>query len=240
VSLRSSAGPTVPAVLALGLGVLTACTLTVGPSPLETGARTVDPGALEAAGCVEVEPGDTRNRDHLDPAEAPPASELYDTDLPAAGPHFGRWSPVIEDLPATPLDVRALLHNLEHGAVVVWLNPAVLDEGTLGFAEQWRRQLGDAGFDHDDTGTAVFVSRFPGELESRSLGELGRPVGVALRAWGVAVDCDAWDLAAADAFVGLHYGTRGQAPEAELGPYPHGNGVLVGPPDLDDRVTTTA
>lgn len=211
--------------------LLAACTGSVVPSALDSGARTVDPQALATPSCEEVDPGDTSERDHLDPVEAPPASELYATDLPAAGPHFGRWSPVIDELPATPLDVRALLHNLEHGAIAVWLNPDRVDEGTLTFAERWRAQLGAAGFDNTETGAAVFVSRFPGHVDS--------DVAVALRAWGVALDCDAWDLGVADAFVGLHYGTRGSAPESELGPWPSGNGVLVGPPGADEGTTST-
>lgn len=212
--------------------VTAACTTSLAPSALEQGARTVDPTALAASTCREVDPGDTSDRDHFDPATAPPASELYATDLPAAGPHFGRWSPPIDELPASPMDPRTLLHNLEHGAVVVWLDVEQLDEGTRAFIEQWRGQLGAAGFDNQETGAAVFVSRMPGGVEP------GDAV-VALRAWGVALDCTGWDLAVADAFVGVHYGTRGSAPEADLGPWPSGNGVLVGPPGEDDGVTAT-
>lgn len=203
----------------------------IAPSVLEEGTRTVDPAAIELAACTEVEAGDPDDRDHLDPATAPPASELYGDQLPAAGQHFRRWSPVVDELPDTPLDPRALLHNMEHGAVVVWANPGVLDASTLRFIEAWRAQLGAAGFDNADTGAAVFVSRFPDEVDVDA--------GIALRAWGVALDCDDWDLEVADAFVGLHYGTRGEAPESELGPWPRGNGVLVGPPGADDGVTTT-
>lgn len=229
---RQPVGPTA----AMLVGVLVAalaggCTTSVEPAGPASGPRTVDPQALATPDCREVDPGDLRDRGHLDAATAPPASELYDTDLPAAGPHFGAWSPVVGSLPAAPLDPRSLLHNLEHGAVVVWLNQDVLDRGAMKLAARWRDQLGGAGFDHTDTGAAVFVSRFPDHVESQA--------GVALRAWGVAVDCDGWDLAVADAFVGLNYGTRGDAPEAELGPWPSGNGVLVGPAGQDDGGTTT-
>lgn len=218
--------------MSLGLVGVVGCTGSVAPSALETGARTVDPEALASPDCREVDPGELDDRDHLDAASAPPASELYDTDLPAAGPHFQSWNPVVDELPSTPLDVRALLHNLEHGAVVVWLDPDQLDAGTLDFAARWRAQLGAAGFDNHETGAAVFVSRVPGHVEDGP--------AVALRAWGVALDCDTWELAVADAFVGLHYGTRGDAPEADMGPWPSGNGVLVGPPGADDGITTTA
>ena len=228
-------GRRVPAALAavcLAAVCLAACTGSLAPSALDQGARTVDPDALATSGCREVEAGDVDDRYHLEPDEAPPASELYDTAMPATGPHFGRWSPVIDELPATPMDARALLHNMEHGAVVVWVDPDLLDTGALDFIEDWRGQLGAAGFDNEETGAAVFVSRFPGTAD--------RPdVAVAYRAWGVALDCTGWDLDVADAFVGLNYGTRGAAPESELGPWPSGNGVLVGPPGIDDGTTTT-
>lgn len=219
-------------VAALSAVCLVGCTTSFAPSALEQGARTVDPDALATAACSEVEAGDPRDRDHLDAAEAPPASELYDSDLPAAGPHFGQWSAPVQGLPGSPMDVRALLHNMEHGAVVVWLDPEQLDGGTLAFIESWRDQLGAAGFDNDETGAAVFVSRMPGDVDPGK-------VAVALRAWGVALDCGTWELAVADAFVGLHYGTRGSAPESDLGPWPSGNGVLVGPPGADDGTTST-
>lgn len=217
---------------ALAAVSLAGCTTSFAPSALDQGARTVEPDALAASSCTDVDRGDVRDRDHLDPDEAPPASALYGTDLPAAGPHFSRWSAPVDELPATPMDVRTLLHNMEHGAVVVWVDPVQLDEGTLAFIEQWRGQLGAAGFDNEESGAAVFVSRMPGDVEPGK-------VAVALRAWGVALDCAVWDLAVADAFVGLHYGTRGAAPEADLGPWPSGNGVLVGPPGMDDGTTST-
>ena len=203
----------------------------IAPSALEGGARAVDVDALVTPRCREVEAGDPEDRDHLDPATAPPASELYDGSLPAAGQHFRRWSPPVAGLPDAPQDPRALLHNMEHGAVVVWIDPAAVDVGTLDFVGAWRDQLGAAGFDNPESGTAVFASRVPQDVAA--------PAPVSLRAWGVAIDCDGWDLEVADAFVGLHYGTRGEAPESELGPWPRGNGVLVGPPGADDGVTTT-
>ena len=222
----------VVALVAVGAAVLGGGAESPTPGDLGQSARTVDPAALATSACSPVPPGDVDDRDHVDTATAPPPAVLYDTELPAAGPHFPRWVTPADGLPPTPLDVRAVLHNLEHGAVVVWLDDARLGGATLAAVEDWRDQLGAAGFDHDDTGAAVLVSRMPGHVTDDG------PV-VALRAWGVALDCSRWDLAVADAFVGLHYGTRGDAPEADLGPWPSGNGVLVGPPGADDGTTTT-
>lgn len=212
------------ALLVVGSGA------TVAPSVLE-GTRTVDVDALADPGCREVEAGDPDDRDHLDPATAPSAEELYGDALPAAGQHFRQWSPVVAGLPDQPQDPRGLLHNMEHGAVVVWIDPAATADRDRDLVSAWRDQLGGAGFDNLETGAAVFTSLVPDHVTDAA--------PVSLRAWGVALDCDRWDLEVADAFVGLHYGTRGDAPESELGPWPRGNGVLVGPPGADDGVTTT-
>jgi hypothetical protein len=219
------------ALTAVATGATLLASGTGADGQLDGRARTVDTAALVAAGCAEVDPGGDADRSHLDPVDTPPAAELYDVPLPAEGPHFGAWSPVLAGVPAVPIDTRAVLHNLEHGAVVVWVDPRVIGERTLREVAAWRDQLGLAGFDNLETGATVFTSRVPDDLE------IG--VGVALRAWGVAVDCPDWDLAAVDAFVALHYGTRGAAPEAGLGPYPGDNGVLIGPPGEDGSGTST-
>jgi hypothetical protein len=58
----------------------------------------------------------------------------------------------------------------------------------------------------------VFVSPAPIEISS------GKPI--AMRAWGVAMDCDSWDESYADGFLVDYWGTHGIAPERNLSPYP--------------------
>ena len=171
------------------------------------------------------------DRDHLDPADRARGQRAVRHRAASGRTALRRWSPVVTSLPDTPLDPRALLHNLEHGAVVVWLDP---DVGGPGHAEV-RRPVARTSWARRASTTRSRGRRCSCRA-SRATSR--RRLGVALRAWGVALDCEGWDLAVADAFVGLHYGTRGDAPEASLGPWPSGNGVLVGPVGQDEGITT--
>lgn len=187
------------------------------------GRRAPGPGVLDpaqvqqrgaAAGCTTVVDGEPLDdRRHLDPADAPPADVLY-PDRPAhSGRHFADLLPAPDGLAAAPIDERAVLHNLEHGSVVVWLDPAALDVRTPEAVGQWRDERADLGF-RSRSGGAVFASPMPRDLDD--------PPPVALRAWGVAVDCERFDPVVADAFLAQHWGSHGQAPEADLSPYPDG------------------
>ncbi len=192
--------------------------------------RLVEVSALAA--CREVSPGDVEDREHLDPATADPASTLYDVPLPAGGRHFGAWLSPINGLTDGPLDVRAVLHNLEHGGVAVWVDTDALGEDERASIDAWQRLLAGVGFTSDETGANLYTSPMPLDVEVNAV--------VSYRAWGVAIDCPGWNVAQADAFVALHFGSRGEAPERSFGPYPDDNGVLIGPPGERTAGTTTA
>lgn len=162
---------------------------------------------LDSAGCrtlVDGEPYDDRN--HLDAADAPPPEVLYRDRPPHSGQHFSSVLPLPAGVPRAPIEERAVLHNMEHGAVVVWFS----DPGTRGALEGWWAHRRDLGFT-SPAGGAVYVSPMP---------DLENPPAIALRAWGVAVDCDTWDPLVADAFLLDHFGDRGIAPERNLTPFP--------------------
>jgi hypothetical protein len=114
-------------------------------------------------------------------------------------------------VPNSPLDERAYTHNLEHGAVMVWFDPEVVDGGTVDEMQSWMRTLNASGFEAL-SGGGILVSPFEGEFTS------GKPI--ALRAWGLAVDCDEWNETYANSFVIRFYGSHGAAPERNLSPYP--------------------
>lgn len=176
------------------------------PDPL---VRSEVTARREAAGCEQVTDGEPlEDRRHLDPATAPPAEALY-PDRPA---HSGRHLGSLLDLPRStaedPIDERAVLHNMEHGSVVVWFGP-----GRRRTVAAWRASRARFGFTSGQGG-AVFASPMP---------DLDDPPGVALRAWGVAMDCDEFDPVVADAFLVDHWGSHGDAPEAGLAPYPSGS-----------------
>jgi hypothetical protein len=233
------------AVLAITLAGCTGARLT-DPSDEDLGVNTTQDGvqssrlvvATALAGCREVATGDIEDREHLDPAAADPAVTLYDVPLPAGGRHFGAWLPPVNGLTDDALDVRAVLHNLEHGGVAVWVDTVALDADAQLSVDAWQRTLARVGFTSDETGANLYTSPMPVHPELRP--GLHPDAVVSYRAWGVSIDCPGWDIAQADAFVALHFGTRGVAPESSFGPYPDDNGVLIGPPGARDIDTTTA
>lgn len=171
----------------------------------------------EEAGCTTVADGDPlEDRSHLDPADAPPPAALY-PDRPAhSGRHYGTLLP----LPAgtAPIDERAVLHNMEHGSVVVWFDPDA--GGVPREVADWRDRSAHLGFTSRDGG-AVYASPVPDDLADAPT--------VALRAWGMAVDCERFDPVVADAFLAEHWGSHGISPEADLSPYPEGSLRLADP-----------
>lgn len=176
------------------------------PAPLDReGVRQ----RQEAAGCEVTADGEPlEDRNHVDPADAPPPAALYPDRPPHSGRHFGRLLPLPGGTPEAPVDERAVLHNMEHGSAVVWFDAA---GGLRGEVAGWRASRADLGFTSPQGG-AVFASPLPADLDTSP--------AVAFRAWGVAMDCDRFDPVVADAFLIEHWGSHGTAPEAHLAPYP--------------------
>ncbi len=170
--------------------------------------------AQAGAGCrVLVDGQAMADRDHLDPDDAPPAAALYPLHRPAnSGRHFASALAVPDRIPVTPIDERAVLHNMEHGSVVVWFDAAEVDGDAVQEMQTWMRERRALGFESRALG-GVFVSASDAIASGQA---------VAFRAWGVAVDCDRFDRTVADAFLQDHWGSRGAAPEAGLSPFPEG------------------
>jgi hypothetical protein len=177
--------------------------------------------AAEAAGCIDPGVPPPTTVVHIDPAGAPEPADLYPVRPTHAGPHFANWSSVaVFD---SPQDERLLVHNLEHGAVIVWYDPDLIDRSDVRELEQWAQNRNRAGF-LGRSGSGVIVSPYADPLDSGK--------AIAFRAWLVAVDCDSFEEPFADAFLAQHFGTRGLAPERALGPYPDGVVELEGTPQL--------
>lgn len=184
--------------------VTAACTPDEAPEP----AATVDPDAAaaagQAAGCEVRHADGDLDGTHLDPADAPPADELY-ADRPAlGGPHFAEWLPA--GVIAGPVEERAAVHNLEHGAVAVYRSPD-LDDDEADAITQWAEARNDAGLLDERSGAGLLVAPWDGRLDPP----------VAFRAWGVAADCTRFDEVFADGFVREHFGPAGAAPEGSFG-----------------------
>jgi len=191
------------------------------PVPRELPAEVAPPAAVSeavaeaaraAAGCsLLVDGAPLVDRDHVDLNSAPPPAALYPDHRPAhSGRHYPQTLAVPERVPSEPIDERAVVHNMEHGSVVIWFDASQVHSEVIGVMQDWMRERRVAGFESSAAG-GVFVS--PAAVISS-----GR--AVALRAWGYALDCDRFDITVADAFLQDHWGSHGISPEAHLSPYP--------------------
>lgn len=221
---------TAGAVVAAGAAV--AGTVTVlGPGALptpEVAAPDDTPGAGPAITVAAAEVADAfahcdvldvdvlEGVEHLEPASAPPAAELYTAGRPtASGPHYAVPGPITDGVATSQLDERATTHNLEHGSIIVWFDPAQLTDDEVAEIDATVRDLNAAGFADNPARAGILASPStdPG-IDSGS--------AVALRAWGQARDCDGWDRDALLGFTAEHFGDRGISPEAAIASYPTG------------------
>jgi hypothetical protein len=80
-----------------------------------------DPGATEAARTAIRDAGGTlvtkQATDEGLHVNEPPQRSAYNTWPPTSGPHHPQWSPY--DIYTEPVEQYRLVHNLEHGAVVI-------------------------------------------------------------------------------------------------------------------------
>ena len=154
--------------------------------------------AAADAGCGDVqttpdyEPAD-RDRAHVDPTAGPPLS-TYPTIPPASGPHA--------DIPPGPLpagvydsltleELYRAIHSLEHGASIVWYDPAAPQNEIERLTGFYDRRLQDAQVGQDRVIVAPYD--FPGD----PAGILPEGVQMALVSWHRLRTCEDVDLAAA-------------------------------------------
>jgi hypothetical protein len=88
---------------------------------------------MRAAGCTyrdvkpkppKKDPGATGGGYHADvPSLSTPTKGLWNTFPPAAGAHYGAWA--VWGFYRQPVNPRQVVHNEEHGGVVIWWGPAV-------------------------------------------------------------------------------------------------------------------
>lgn len=147
---------------------------------------------LRAAGCT-IQQAPAQGRQHVD---RPPEDFQFNTTPPTTGPHNGQWAPW--DVYTEPVEQFRLVHNLEHGGVVIQYGDDV-PQSTVDAIVGWYRE--------DPNG--LVVAPFP---------QLGDKV--ALQAWvtpetapeepgrGVVATCPGFDAGVFDTFV-EEYGFRG-------------------------------
>jgi hypothetical protein len=187
------------------------------PSPDRLISRAI--GAADAAGCGDVtttppfDPPD-QDRTHIGTGGAGPPLSAYPTTPPASGPHADTTLPAgIYDSLALS-DLYRSTHSLEHGATVIWYDPAAPAEKVANLIEFYDRRLQDAEVGQDRVIVAPYD--FPGD----AAGILPDGTQMALVAWHRLRTCASVDLAVAFDFTsqysfpttaGRDY--QGEAPE---------------------------
>ncbi len=209
------------AVLVAG-GVLAATLLSSGegiPTPQQLLQQAGK--AADTAGCGDVtttapfDPPD-QDRVHIGGGDVagPPLSQ-YPTTPPASGPHADVPLPAGVYDSLTMSELYRSIHSLEHGATVVWYDPAAPAGDVAKVIDFYDRRLQDAAVGQD----RVIVA--PYDFPSDPAGILPDGTQMALTAWHRLQTCASVDLAVAYDFTSQYSfptaggrAYKGEAPEA--------------------------
>ncbi len=127
--------------------------------------------------------------------------------LPAtSGPHWDPSGIANWGVYSTPQPETQLIHNLEHGGVVIWYDPQALDAESI-----------DALTTYVNTQTASGISGRYKFILTPWGGDQPLPAPVVATAWRWLLELETADTGAIDEFAREHYG---QAPEPNGGPGP--------------------
>jgi hypothetical protein len=132
----------------VSVGVIAGVVL-IGVILASGGGSTDAKAAMLAAGCTykDVKPlppkKDPTNY-HADvPSLSTPTKGLWSTSPPSAGAHYGLWA--VWGFYRTPVNPRQVVHNEEHGAVVIWWGNKV-PKSTVDQLESFYNQQPDGVF----------------------------------------------------------------------------------------------
>ncbi|MGH3034494.1 MAG: DUF3105 domain-containing protein [Gaiellaceae bacterium] len=155
------------------------------------------PGAIEESTVCKLQSFSDQGRNHI---SEPSEGFEYNSTPPTSGEHYPQPdAPVIWNVYDQPLDQTALVHNLEHGGVVVQYGSGV-SEATVGAIVDW----------YGDDPRGLVVAPLPPELEEEKPALEGR---IAVTAWTHLMTCSAFEEAAFDEFLDRYRGPQGDAPE---------------------------
>jgi uncharacterized protein DUF3105 len=173
------------------------------------------PAAARGAGCSQlqtIQPYNPESQDRLhiggDGVTAPPPLSSYPTQPPTSGPH--NPTPLGSGEYPDPPPVDQVIHSLEHGAVVIWYDPAALTSQELTDLQTFFNKSAEK--EH----VIVAPYNYPDQGEA---GKLPDGKQMVLVAWHRMETCNKVSLPAAFEFV-YHYAARatsdyrGVAPEA--------------------------
>ncbi len=158
------------------------------------------PATGTAAGEHKVEPfasDTTKGRNHISNV----AGGTYNSNPPAGGDHYGQWATWGVQTIAPP--DAMLVHNLEHGGVIIWYDPSKVDAATVQRLTTLTRSLQDTNF-------RVILTPRPKGIESN------KPI--AATSWGYLMTEDQYNEGNLRAFFKKHISkgpecSNGQCPQ---------------------------
>jgi Protein of unknown function (DUF3105) len=124
----------------------------------------------------------------------------------ASGPHWDPSGVANWGVYSTPQPETQLIHNLEHGGIVIWYDAEALDAAAI-----------EALASYVNTQTASGISGRYKFILSPWGGDVPLPSPVVATAWRWLLELETADTAAIDEFARAHYG---QSPEPNGGPGP--------------------
>ena len=126
----------------------------------------------------------------------------YNSYPPTSGPHYppGPKAPVIWNVYDTPLDEVAVVHNLEHGGVVVQYGSDV-SPATVQKITEW----------YQASPNGLVVAPLPTDIRATAPADASKKVF--LTAWTHRMTCPTFDKGAFDRFRDDYRGPTGDAPE---------------------------
>jgi hypothetical protein len=162
------------------------------------------------AGVIQPDDGSTHTSDGAACRESPGSCEVaanpYSSLPGASGPHWG--NPGNWGVYTTPAAESQVIHNLEHGGIVIWYAPEQLDAAGIQALE-----------DYVDRQVASGISGRYKFIVSPWGGAAPLPSPVVATAWRYLLQLETADTAAIDEFARSRYG---RAPEPNGGPGPPG------------------
>ena len=177
---------------------LAALAVVVGFFAFVRGGGGGDTAALGEAGCT-VETFPAQRGDHV--SELPPGYE-HNSDPPTSGAHNGQ--PAAWDVYEEPVDQLILIHNLEHGGVVIQYGDDVPESDVAAVVDWYRDDPnGIVVAPREELGDRIALQAWTGEEFEGATGEQ--------HGTGVLAKCPRFDEAAFDAFVD-EYGFKGPEP----------------------------
>lgn len=172
-------------------------------------------GANPSAGDIQPNDGQTHVTQGVDcrhPANANVQAECgadpYSS-LPAtSGPHWPPDAIANWGVYSTPQPETQVIHNLEHGGIVIWYDPEQLDADGIDTLTQYVNSQVSSGI----SGRFKFILSPWG-------GQDALPAPIVATAWRYLLELDTADTSAIDEFTRAHYG---RSPEPNGGPGPPG------------------